>query len=166
MQKIGVIILSCFAAVWFICGLSGCGDVPAFLLALPLIISGGLIAMAMRRAAPHDADQSRRGAVAGWSSLGEGIAILLALGVLHRAGLERFDICAIAAVVGLHFLPFGYFLRGTIYYVLAATFVLVAGASIAVPDSMRLPFAGFICAAVLWAACVSTLSRRAHSVAV
>lgn len=159
MQKSGIMIMSGFAALWFVWGLSGCGDVPVAIVALPLAVSGLLLFLATRlNPCPLD-EQSKRGTVAAWSSLAEGIAIALAIGLLHWSGLDRFDVCAVAAIVGLHFIPFGHFLREPAYNVLAVLFVAIAATALAIPDPIRVPLAAITCATVLWAACALSIKQ-------
>jgi hypothetical protein len=163
MQKFGIVIMSVFAAIWFVWGLSAISPVPGILLAVPLIVSGAMIGFALRRpASAFPSPDPNRGKIIGWASFGEGIAILVAVNVLGNLGLSAFSPCAVLAIVGLHFIPLGHQLHVPAYYASAAAMVVLAVAACAVPDEhRRLLTAGLGGAAILWITCLTRFSREA-----
>ena len=162
MQKFGVMIMSGFAAIWFIWGLSAFGSVSDWTLAIPLVVSGLMIALAVRMnitASPED--RRRIGRLIGWASGLEGVAILVAVNVLVWAGLGAYTPCAVIAIVGLHFLPLAHALKYPGYYLTGAALVgvAVAGCAASSPQT-RLALIGFGGATLLWLTCLPFLARN------
>jgi hypothetical protein len=122
-------VLSIFAALWFVWGLAGVGEFPAPVLLLPTGISGGLILAARRLPRDTSAEElGRRGRVVGVASMAEFAAIFLANLALGLTGHSGFAVCATALLVGLHFLPLAYYLPVPRYYASGVALVALAGA--------------------------------------
>ena len=162
MQKNGIMIMSGFAALWGVWGLRTVPGVPIVLLLLPVLVSGTLIAFA-RRLPSHASDAARRrvGRVVGWASLGEFIAIALANVLLNATGHVGYVPCAIAGIVGVHFLPLAHFLRVPVYYAAGAALITLAAASCGIDDDQtRMLTIRLGAAALLWITCLSSFHRR------
>jgi hypothetical protein len=143
MQKYGIMIMSGFAAVWCVWGLSALGSVPVVLLLLPLAVSGALAGMAARiRVVADDATKKRVGRVVGIASGIEGVAILAAVNGLTWTGHAGYAVCATAAIVG-------------------AAMTLLAVAACAIPaDATRLFVVGSGMALLLWVTCLAAFGSR------
>jgi hypothetical protein len=161
-NKFGIMIMSGFASLWFVWGLSALGSVPALVLLVPVAVTGTLIALASRiRMTADEATRKRIGRVVGIASGIEGVAIFAAVNVLNWTGHAGYVVCATAAIVGLHFLPLAYFLRVRSYYVAGALITALAVAACAIPnDETRLFVTGTGTAMLLWVTCLAAFSRR------
>jgi hypothetical protein len=164
MQKYGVVIVSFFAALWFLWGLSA-APVPVWLTAVPILMSGGMILRATQMP-PAPAPRKHAGAVIGWASAGEGIAISIAANILQWLGLETFLVCAVAAIVGLHFIPFIWVLRQRFYILPLLGFLTIAALGCAIADPvLRLRVVAISSATLLWGAGLASLARRGGYIA-
>lgn len=152
-MKAAVIIMSGFAAWWFVWGLATFPAVPEASLA-PVLISAVLIALALR--APACPRVEGVGRVVGRASAAEGIAILAAAIVLNAVGFGSYLPAATAVIVGLHFLPIARHLRFAPYYWAAGAMVAAAGAGV-IAGSMALTC--WAAAAILWLTCLAVLAR-------
>jgi hypothetical protein len=161
-SKFGIMIMSGFAALWFVWGLSALSSVPALVLLLPVVVSGTMIALAWR--IPVTADEATRrriGRVVGIASGIEGVAIFAAANVLNWTGHAGYFVCATAAIVGLHFLPLAHFFRVRNYYLAGAAMVALAAAGCAVSDEgTRLLAVGIGTAVLLWVTCLAAFGRK------
>ena len=162
MNKFGIMIMSGFAALWFVWGLSALGSVPALVLLVPAAVSGTMIALASRIPVTADgATRKRVGRVVGIASGLEGLAIFAAANVLNWTGHTGYFVCATAAIVGLHFLPLAHFFRVRSYYVAGAALMALAAGGCAVPDEgTRVLMVGIGAAVVLWVTCLAAFGRR------
>ena len=168
MSKFGIMIMSGFAAIWFVWGLSALGSAPIGLVLLPFAISGALIALASRIQMRASAEARRRmGKIVGWASGIEGVAILAAVNILGWTGHAGYAPVAVAAIVGLHFLPLAYFLGVRNYYAAGAAIVALAAGCCAIgDDATRLLVVGVGTAVLLWVTCLGAFGRRSASGAV
>jgi hypothetical protein len=157
-----IIVMSAFAAVWWIMGVAQSRRASPMMYAIGIVISGLMIALARRRGndSPAHHDGKRRGRIIGAASAAEVLAMLLASSVLAKLG--RVDLIApvVAIIVGLHFLPLARGLRVPVYYLTAALLVAVgvAGTFVQNPPARTL----MVCvgaAAVLWLTCGVALLR-------
>jgi hypothetical protein len=162
MQKYGIMIMSGFAALWFVWGLSALGTFNAAWLLVPLAVSGALIAWASRM--PLEASQAERrnaGRVVSWAFWIEFAAIFVANAVLATTGHAGFGVCATLAIVGLHFLPLAHFLRRPNYYVSGTALVALAAYGVAIEgDATRLLVLGVGAAVLLWITCLAAFARK------
>jgi hypothetical protein len=162
MQKYGIMVMSGFAALWCVWGLSAISPVPAAAMLVPLVISGVLIAFAARMPV-YASPQGRRdiGRIIGWAAGLEFVAILAANTALGATGHAGYAVCATAGIVGLHFLPLAHLLRVRSYYVSGAALVTLATASAAIGDDhTRLLTLGLGAAVLLWVTCLTAFSRK------
>jgi hypothetical protein len=158
MQKYGIMIMSGFAALWFVWGLSAIGPINRAWLIVPLAISGTMIAAASRIEV-HAPAETRR--IVGWASGIEGVAIFAATNVLNNLGYPGYAVSATLAIVGLHFLPLAYYLQVRTYYVSGAALVALAAAGLAIDsDATRLLVTGVGAASLLWITCLVAFARK------
>jgi hypothetical protein len=165
MNKVGIMIMSGFAAVWFVWGLSAVNPINGAWLLVPLAVSGAMMACAWRLPmVASAADQRRVGRIVGWASGIEGLAIFVAANLLNNLGHPGYVVVATLAIVGLHFLPLAHFLRVPVYYVSGAALVglAVAGGLIG-SETTRLLVVGTGAAVLLWLTCLTSFSRPAVS---
>ena len=161
MNKVGIMIMSGFAVLWFVWGLSALSPINGLWLLLPFAVSGAMMAAAMRLPLKASAaDRRRIGRIVGWASAAEGIAIFLAANVLINLGLPGYVVVATLAIVGLHFLPLAYFLRVPAYYVSAAALTGLAALGCTIgADTTRLLVLGTGAAVLLWWTCLACFAR-------
>jgi len=165
MNKVGIMIMSGFAALWFVWGLSAVNPINGLWLLVPFAVSGAMIAGAMRLPiVASKAERRRIGRVVAWASGIEGVVIFLASNVLTNLGQPGYVVIATLAVVGLHFLPLAHFLRAPVYYVTGAALVGLAVVGLSInPEATRLIVVGTGAAVLLWLTCLASFSRRAVS---
>ncbi len=162
MNKVGIMIMSGFAALWFTWGLSAVSPINGLWLLVPFAVSGTMMACAMRLPmVASETDKRRVGRIVGWASGIEGVAIFVANNVLINTGHIGYAPVATLAIVGLHFLPLAHFLRVPAYYVTAAALTGLAlfGCTIAA-DTTRLLVLGTGAAMLLWLTCLASFTRR------
>lgn len=155
MSAAGAVIMSIFGAIWWVVGARATGRTSTTFYAIPAVITLALLAAAFRTRAIDDpadaAGESRRGRlVAIWSAI-EGALILIAVNVLNNIGKSEYVSTAIAAIVGLHFVPLARSLPARRYYATAALFVAISIASFWVEEpSQRLWLVSAASACLLW----------------
>jgi hypothetical protein len=155
MSASGAILMSIFGAIWWVVGAHTTGRVAFTFYAIPAVISLALIAAALRAPAaeaPADlSESSRRARLVGiWSAV-EGVVILIAVIVLRNIGMDAYVATAIAAIVGLHFIPLARSLPARRFYITSLAFCAIAVGSIWIPDAdQRLWLVSAASAAVLW----------------
>ncbi|MBW8758640.1 MAG: hypothetical protein JF586_13590 [Burkholderiales bacterium] len=114
-RALGALVMSAFGALWTSAGLLLAGA-PAWAWAGLAIVSLalGMRALRLRRAVspvveplPRElAERRRRGnRIFAWTSVGEGLGILVAVIVVANLGHPQWQPAAAMVVVGLHFLP-------------------------------------------------------------
>ncbi len=162
MNKIGIMIMSGFATLWFVWGLSAVQPINGLWLVVPFAVSGAMVSAAMRLPmSAGEADRRRTGKVVGWASGIEGVAIFFSINVLTNLGHGAYGVVAALAIVGLHFLPLAYFLAVPAYYVTAASMVGLAlfGCTVAA-DATRLLVLGTGAAVLLWLTCLTCFAKQ------
>jgi hypothetical protein len=166
MSPAGSIIMSVFAAIWWIVGIRASGHGSPLAYAVGAAAAASIVAAATRaqaRREPEDADEKRRrDRLVAFASAGEGVAIFLVVNVLVNIGLRDYVAPAIALIVGLHFLPLAWRLPAPPYFVTAAllTVIAAAGAMIHAPAE-RLLVVSTGAAAILWLTSLLALVRPA-----
>ena len=165
MQKHGIMIMSGFAALWFVWGLSAMGSINGALLLIPFVVSGAMMAFASRmRIVATEAERRDVGRIIGWASGIEFVAIFAANTALSSTGHAGLAVCATLAIVGLHFLPLAYFLGVRNYYVAGAAMVALAAYGLTIhSDETRLLVLGVGAAVVLWITCLVAFTRGRYA---
>ena len=171
MLSVPVGVMSFFAVVWLTIGLAVAGQVSLLPIGAGVALSAALLWTAIRgdRAytgpALPPAQLKRMNQLVAWSSATQGVAILIAVNVLINLGLPQYQICAVAVIVGLHFLPLARmpFTRG--YYVTAAAMAGLGLLGCVLTESVRPLVVGPGCAVVLWLTCAWALRGRRRVVA-
>jgi len=142
MRSIGVTILGVMGGVWWLAGLATAGTLSPIAVVPGMAAAALLIAVArtMTDDSIDEAERRRRGKIVMWASAIEGIAIFISNTVLMNVGAASYILCGMAVIVGLHFVPMGRGFRAPIYYVMAATLVVVGwvGCLVADPGSRNL----------------------------
>ena len=153
-------MMSGFAAVWFAWGLSATPINRAW-YTVPAAVSAMLIAVSLRmRMAEKPAARRHARRILLGASGAEWLAMGLTYPVLIQLGHPEFAECAIAGIVGLHFLPLAYFLPVRSYYVTACAIIGLALAGCAMPnDAGRLLIVGAGTAILLWLTSLGSLAR-------
>ena len=160
----GIWVLSFFATLWAAIGVATAGF-PQWSYIVPLAISAVIATICLRLVAGADMRSVQEGRRIGrlvviWSAV-EGIAIFVAVNVLDNLGLARFDLPAIAVIVGLHFIPLARGLPARLYYGTGAALVVLGLAATLLPIPDIAPTAGFGAAIILWASCMLIAAGRA-----
>jgi len=114
-RTLGALVMAAFGALWTGGGLLLCSAPAGAWAALAVVTPAlGMRALRLRRAAPpvveplprEIAARRRRGnRIFAWTSVGEGLGILVAVVVVANLGHPQWQPAAAMAVVGLHFLP-------------------------------------------------------------
>lgn len=114
-RTLGALVMTAFGALWAGGGLLLCSAPAGAWAALAVVtLALGRRALQLRRATPpvveplpHEiAARRRRGnRIFAWTSVGEGLGILVAINVVSNLGHPQWQPAAAMAVVGLHFLP-------------------------------------------------------------
>lgn len=157
-----VIVMSTFAAIWWMIGAAQRGRGSLLLDAVGIGISGLLVALDWLRGGRSATreERKRRGRIVGITSAVEGAAILAAVNVLVSLGRRDLIAPAVAIIVGLHFLPLARWLSAPIYYLTAALLVAVGIGSATMQDlSTRILTTCFGAATVLWSSSGVVLLR-------
>ena len=159
-MRTGIIVLNVFAALW-----GGAAIVaahrPLWLIALPVLVSAGMIGWAGRalRHVGARPDAARVGRLVGiWSAV-EGVAILIAVNVLNAIGRGDAIGPAIAIIVGLHFLPLARGIPVRLYYATGGGIVLAGALALVLPPGERLPAIGLAAALILWISAATIILR-------
>jgi len=114
-RALGALVMGAFGALWTAGGLL-LSSAPAWAWVCLAIVSSafGMHALRLRRAAPpvagplprEVAERRRRSnRIFAWTSMGEGLGILVAVNVVANLGHPQWQPAAAMVVVGLHFLP-------------------------------------------------------------
>ena len=160
-MRFGIIVLNVFAALWGAAAILS-ARCPWWLVAAPILVSGGLIlwsGRALRHVGPRP-DAARIGRLVGiWSAI-EGIAIFATLNILRNMGLEDAIGPAIAIIVGLHFFPLAHGLPVRLYYLTGGAIVAAGAAALLLPGPARIPAAGVAAALILWASAAAIILRN------
>jgi hypothetical protein len=131
----GAMIMSVFAAIWWVVGGRASGFPAAIAFGVPLLVTGTILVLAWRRSSSSPSAQAPNagGRVVGIASAVEGVLILVAVNVLINTGHADWTAPVIAIIVGLHFLPIAKWLPARSYYVTAALLVAVGAIGLALP---------------------------------
>jgi hypothetical protein len=157
-----IIVMSAFAAIWWMTGAAQFGRGSLIMYAVGIVISGLMVAFGWRRRGPSAAreERKRRGRIVGIASAVEGAAIFAAVIVLVKLGRRDLIAPAVAIIVGLHFLPLARWFPAPIYYLTAALLIAVGMAGAAVQGlPARILTVGIGAAAALWLSCGVVLLR-------
>ena len=164
-MRSGYWVVAMFATGWASAGLLGAGYPPVTIV-LPVLISAALLIWAYATPSTAGALGSHtRRLLARWS-LVEGLAIVVAVNLLHRTHQADATFSVVAMIVGLHFLPLARQIPVQLYYLTAAGLVLCGAAGMLLPAGQRPLAVGLGAAGVLWATAVLGLSGERRSAAV
>ncbi len=148
----GIWVVSVLGAVWGAVALFGLGA-PRGTLAASVLIAASILFICSRapgRATPPEVDPRRASrSVAIWS-VAEGVAILVAVNGLNNVGVPRLIAPAVAAIIGLHFLPLAVPLGLRVYYGLGAALIALGLGATLLPASWPLIVAATGSALLLW----------------
>lgn len=164
-MRIGVIVLSVFAAIWCIAGFALAGTGSALSYVLVLLITAAIIVASARRpmGSGGDAAGRRIGRLVGLASAGEGIAIVIAVIVLQSLHAPDDIMPVIAIIVGVHFFALGWSMPMRLYYATGALLVALGVVGIFVGDATRPLVVGVGAACILWLTAVVLLNRQADA---
>ena len=114
-RAVGVLVMTGFGALWAAGGVLLSGNPGwAWIVIAALLVAFVLQAVQRLRANPRPTQplaadlverQRRRGRLFAWTSFGEGLGIFLAVNAVVMTGHPQWQMAAVMAVVGLHFLP-------------------------------------------------------------
>ena len=157
-MNIGVVIMALFGAAWCGWGLWLWSGAAGPWLAIPVLVAGALlVGQALVRRVPVDPAVRKRAArMFGIASAGEGVMLGVASGILY--GIDRFDLAphAMAAIVGLHFIPPAWLIPAHRYFaVAAASLLLVIVATTALNEPLQAIAICLGMAILLWTAAAS-----------
>ena len=162
MTATGVMIMSVFAAIWWVIGGRASGYPAVVAYGVPLLVTGTMLALAWRRSPSGDPEPGpdTSGRVIGIASAAEGVLILVAVIVLDNAGRADWKIPVIAIIVGLHFLPIARWLPARSYYLTAALLVAVGAIGLALPAGrQRTTVVTVGAACILWLTSAAVVYR-------
>lgn len=169
----GVMMMTLFGTAWLAWGLQCVGAdspwlipalvLPAIALLIPCFGMFQLGRRAGKQAAPLTASQkraqSRMGRTFGIVFGAEGLLIFLAVSALTHFHLEAYIMTAVAAIVGLHFLPLARLFRVPLYYWVGGVMLANALLSLALASPTREIAVGLSMGAILWLTCVLVLRQ-------
>jgi hypothetical protein len=168
-----VLMMALFSTAWLAWGLQSIlsdspwlGAVlvlPAIALLIPCFGMFQIGRRAAKLAAPLTSEQkrvqSRMGIMFGIVFGAEGLLIFLAVSVLIHLHLQPYIMNAVAAIVGLHFLPLARLYRVPLYYWVGGVMVADALVWLALPSPTREIAVGLSMAVILWLTCALMLRR-------
>ncbi len=165
MLRAAAVIMTGFAAVWWIVGTTGSGWDPIFSFGIPAVICAAILAPAWKRrmfpelASAEDVRRVRR-LVVTISSLGA-LAMIIAMFALHALRSPGLGTSATIVIVGISFLALGRGLQVRLYFGTGCALVLlgIAGFFVGNAATRRL-VVSIGTAAVLWLTSVAVLTRR------
>lgn len=174
MSASGAVIMSLFAAIWWLVGVSASGHGSGPMYGIPLAVTAGILVVALRRqrdpASESAVERRRQGRLVGIASGVEGLVIFLAINVLANVGRPDWAAPVIAIIVGLHFLPLARWLPARLYYLTGGLLVALGLLGFRILDpAARLLVVSVGAACVLWLTSaevlrVSASPRERHSV--
>ena len=132
------------------------------LLALPFVVFAAiaLAALVIIRRPGTGMTRSRRARRAIlWSTLGEGVGLLVAANLVMALGHPGLLLPAVALVVGLHFLPMAHAIPFHAFYSLGSVLLVGAAAGFVAAPPVGGAIAGIAAAAALWTAALFALRR-------
>jgi hypothetical protein len=170
-MALGVSMMTLFGSAWLAWGFSSLGtDSPWLIAAVTL----GVIALLVpsfnifqigrktgKNAAPLTPEEKRLQGQMGWMFGiifgAEGLLIFLAVSALSHFHLQTYISTAIAAIVGLHFLPLARLYRFPLYYAVGGVMVVEALIFLTLPSPMREIAVELSMGATLWLTCILVL---------
>jgi uncharacterized membrane protein len=165
MSPISAMIFSVFGGLWVVFAILSQSSPAPILCVVPLGIAGGLVAWAFSVAktwsprSPDDRDRVNK--IVTYASVFEGVAIFVGINVLNNLGLANQFLPLLAAIVGLHFLPFARWIPDRRYYCIAFLLLAIGIVGFMLPSAdLRAGFVGVASALVLWAAAIMVLRTR------
>lgn len=162
-MRSGYWVVAIFATGWASAGLLAAGY-PAAMILLPALISGAILVWAYSLPSTGgELGAHTRKLLARWSVV-EGLAIVLAVNLLHRAHQQGATFSVVAAIVGFHFIPLARRIPMPLYYVTAAGLVLAGAVGMLVPGEERPVFIGLAAASVLWATAIYRLVEARRTI--
>ncbi len=167
----GAILMGFFGCLWLVWGLAALNVRTVVVIAAVIAFAASVWIPAaallrnssrtMKTSRPltdeEKREQSRMGRVFGFIFGAEGLLIFLAINVLNNLHLGDYAISAVAAIVGLHFLPLARLYRRPMYTVVGVIMTVAALASLALPSSVRISVLASAMSAILWVTCVLVL---------
>jgi hypothetical protein len=164
-MRVGVVVLSVFAAIWCIAGLALAGMGATFLYAIVALITATIIVVSARRPVNGGDGQAGRriGRLVGIASAGEGIAIVIAVLVLQSLHAPDDIMPVIAIIVGAHFLPLAWTIPARLYYATGTLLIALGIAGVFVSDATRPLVVGVGAACILWLTAAVLLNRQANA---
>jgi hypothetical protein len=158
-MRSGYWVVALFATGWAGAGLLATGY-PLVALLLPVLVSGAVLFWAYRvPATARELGSHTRKALARWSMI-EGVAIMVAVNVLHRVHRPDLMFPVVAVIVGLHFLPLARTIPVRVYFLTAAALMVIGAVGMLLPSSDRPLAVGLGAAVALWATGLSRAERR------
>jgi FtsH-binding integral membrane protein len=169
----GAIIMGLFGCLWLVWGLAAMNVGTVAVIAAAIAFASSLwipaaallrnSSRAMKSSSPLTAEerrqQSRMGRMFGFIFGAEGLLIFVAVNILNNHHLGDYAISAIAAIVGLHFLPLARLYRRPMYNVVGIIMTVAALLSLAVPSSIRISVLASTMSAILWVTCVLVVRK-------
>jgi hypothetical protein len=167
MGSTGAIIMSIFAGIFYLLALGPNLGWTHPLLLLPIAIIALIVAraVALSRKGSANLATERAEKVIMWSTIGEGIGILIVANILFYGGHRDLVLPGVAAVVGLHFLPMAYAIPFRAFYAVSAALEASAALGFLLPRPSGTEYSGVAAAAVLWIASFAALSRESRALA-
>ena len=165
MRAVPVSILGFFAVVWLVMGLAVAGQISVLPVLAGVAVSAALLWAAVRADRAYRgpalpvAEQARINRLVMWASAAEGVAIFIAVNVLINLGLGAYQLCAVAVIVGLHFIPLSRIPRAGLYNVTAAALVGLGVVGCVLPEAVRPLVVGPGAALICWATAATVLGR-------
>jgi hypothetical protein len=160
MVNIGSIILNLMALVWATIALWSLHASP-WIYVLPAAVSGLCLAFTASGQERRTSEEKQRiGKVVARASIGEGAGIPLAISACNWAGRPDLWVCALAGVVGIHFLPLAFWIPKRLYYFTAVALITVAAVGVFAPEERRVFIVAIGAATVLWVSALSFMRRR------
>lgn len=157
----GAIIMSFFGSVFFALAVTPYAS--SGIYSVPVAIFAGAATGAWRIIRDRPAGATRPGAraerIIRWATIGEGIGIPLVAILLANTGHAGANLCGIALVVGLHFIPMAYAVPFRPFYPLAAALIVAAAIGFVLRQPLGSAVAGVGAAAGLWFASAAALRR-------
>lgn len=157
-MKVGISILSFWAAVWAVWALNA-GRAPLWAYPGAVIVAlAPLLLMAPRLSPKRTKEQARRiGRVVGLATLFETVAIVAGVQAAAVAGRPDLLVCIVAAVVGIHFLPLARWMAVPTYYLSGLALLAAACAGVFLTGEARIVFVAGAASAILWATALSSV---------
>jgi hypothetical protein len=169
----GAIIMGFFGCLWLFWALASMNVRTPVVVAAVLVFAAslwipaaallrnGMIAtkLAVPLTPEQEREQSRMARIFGLVFAAEGVLIFLAVNLLNNSGLGAYAISAIAAIVGLHFLPLARLFQRPLYYVSGTIMTAAALVSLAIPEPVRISALASGMSLIVWLTCVLVVRK-------